>query len=158
MIVFIVMGVIFAVIGVIIMLTTHGKKVRCTSVTNAKVVDIVKSVTKDYSSRRNYARKGVTISIGNENFSNNSHLHTYNTTTFYPLFEYTVNGVKYVRKSSMGSSSPRYGIGEEIEIHYNASNPNEFYTGKGNASMMIGMIFTIFGILLIAIYLLMQLI
>ena len=53
MIVFIVIGVIFAVIGVIIMLTTHGKKVRCTSVTNAKVVDIIRNVTKDYSSYRN---------------------------------------------------------------------------------------------------------
>ena len=49
MIVFIVIGVIFAVIGVIIMLITHGKKVRCTSVTNAKVLDIIKNITKDYT-------------------------------------------------------------------------------------------------------------
>lgn len=157
MIVFIVVGVIFAVIGVIVMLTAHGKKVRCTSVTNAKVVDIVKSVTKDYSSRRNYTGNGITINVGNASFSNGAHTHAYNTTTFYPLLEYTVDGIKYVRKSGIGSSSPQYGIGEEIEIHYNASNPNEFYTGKGNASMMVGMILTIFGILFIAIYLVMQL-
>lgn len=158
MIVFIVIGVIFAVIGVIIMLTTHGKKVRCTSVTNAKVVDIIRNVTKDYSSHRNNVGNGITINIGNESFNNNSHLRAYNTTTFYPLLEYTIDGTKYVRKSNIGSSSPKYTIGEEIEIHYNASNPNEFYTGKGNASMMVGMIFTIIGILFIAIYLGMQLI
>lgn len=128
MIIFIVIGVIFAVIGVIIMLMTHGKKVRCTSVTNAKVVDIIRNVTKDYS------------------------------TTFYPLLEYNIDGTKYVRKPSIGFSSPKHKIGEEIEIHYNASNPNEFYTGKGNTSMMVGMIFTIIGILFIAIYLVMQLI
>ena len=113
MIVFIVAGIIFAVIGVIVMLTAHGKKVRCTSVTNAKVVDIVKSVTKDYSSRGNYRGNGVTINIGNASFSNGSHLRAYNTTTFYPLLEYTVDGIKYVRKTSVGTSSPQYGIGEE---------------------------------------------
>lgn len=134
MIVFIVIGVIFAVIGVIIMLTTHGKKVRCTSVTNAKVIDIIKNITKDYSSHKN------------------------NTKKFYPLLEYTINETKYVRKTSLGSSLPKYEIGEEIEIHYNASNPNEFYTGKGNISMMLGMIFTIFGMLFIAIYLVMQMV
>lgn len=155
MVIFIVAGVIFAVIGVILMMVTHGKKVRCTSVTTAKVVDIIRDVRRNYSSRG--AGRGVNITVGNMNMAvgNNA---PYNTTSFYPLFEYNVDGVKYVRKSSSGASSPKYGIGEEVEIHYNASNPNEFYDGKGNASMITGMIFTIFGVLFIAIYLVMQLI
>ena len=157
MIVFIVIGVIFAVIGVIIMLITHGKKVRCTSVTNAKVLDIIKNITKDYSSHRNNGKNEKSRNMENKSNNSNSHLHARNTTTFYPLLEYTIDGTKYVRKPSLGSSLPQYDIGEEIEIHYNASNPNEFYTGKGNVSMMVGMLFTIFGILFISIYLVMQL-
>lgn len=155
MIIFIVAGVIFAVIGVVLMMVTHGKKVRCTSVTTAKVVDLIREVRKNYSSRG--AGSGVNISVGNMNMAigNNA---PYNSTSFYPLFEYNVDGVKYVRKSSTGSSSPKYGIGEEVEIHYNASNPNEFYDGKGNTSMIVGIIFTIFGLLFIAVYLGAQLI
>lgn len=160
MIMFIVVGVIFAVVGVILMIVTHGKKVRCTSVTTAKVVDIIRDVQRNYSSNRTNVGSGANIRVGNVNIGvgNGAYNDTYNTTSFSPLFEYTVDGVKYVRKASTGSSSPKYGIGEEVEIHYNASNPNEFYDGKGNASMIMGMIFTILGILFIAIYLIMQLV
>ena len=161
MIVFIVVGVIFAVIGVILMIVTHGKKVRCTSVTTAKVVDMIRNVTKDYSQNRNNVSNGANIRVGDVNIGlgNGAYNSNYaSRTTFYPLLEYNVGGVKYVRRTSNGSSSPKYGIGEEIEIHYNASNPNEFYDGKGNSSMIMGMIFTIIGILFIAIYLVMKLI
>lgn len=158
MIIFIVIGVIFAVVGVILMLVTHGKKVRCTSVTTATVVDIIRGVTRNHASRN--VGNGANIRVGNVNIGvgNGTYNNTYNTTSFYPLFEYNVDGIKYVRKASTGSSSPKYGIGQQVEIHYNASNPNEFYDGKGNSSMIMGIIFTILGLLFIAIYLGMKLI
>ena len=64
---------------------------------------------------------------------------------FRPIFEYTVDGNTYIKKSASGSSSCPYYIGQTIEIHYDPSNPNTYYV-KSGLNIVLGIIFSIIGL------------
>ncbi len=155
MLIFIIVGLLFFLVGVIIILLDNKKKNRCNGVTLGKVVDIIKDVSKRYQiSRENVPYNGANISVGNINIGigNSKYGNINYNTIFYPVIEYQIEGKKYVKKSNIGSSSPSYAIGQEIEIYYNTTNPNEFYLSRGHYNIKIGIVFTILGIIFITFF------
>lgn len=47
-----------------------------------------------------------------------------------PIFEYYVNGERYIRTGSFGYSTEVFSKGQEVEICYNPNNPDEFYAAN----------------------------
>ena len=45
-------------------------------------------------------------------------------TSYYGVYEYTVDGVEYTHKGRRGYSSPA--VPETVEVHYNPNNPGEY--------------------------------
>lgn len=150
---FLIAGIVITLIGILLIVTSKAKKSRCTSTTIAKVVDIDREKTQslDSSGRDMQYENHTHISIGNMNINLARNNYNYNT-IFYPIIEYQVGDKKYVKKSGSGSSSSTYAIGDETEIHYNPNDPNEFYMTEGGSGIMIGVVFTIVGIILIGTY------
>ena len=67
-------------------------------------------------------------------------------TKFFPIFEYSVDGNVYVKKSNTNSSN--YFVGQTVEIHYDPFNPSKFYVNSSSASaIFLGIIFSIAGLL-----------
>lgn len=61
---------------------------------------------------------------------------------YYPVYQYTVNGVTYERESSMPSSGKSYNIGQKIPLKYNPSHPGVFLEpGESKSSILISVIF-----------------
>ena len=119
-------GTIFTLTGVLLLLIRSKRKANCTSVTKGTVTDIVKR-TGIYDKEYGYS------------------------TLWHPVFEYTVDGVKYVKESNYGTTKAKFGIGQELEILYNPDNNNEYYVKEENGPKTLGVIFTIVGsILLVA--------
>lgn len=118
-------GIIFFIIGIVILKKRKTKEKNCTSKTYGKVVDILK-------------HKNVDLNGG----------HTY---SWHPVFEYTIENLKYIKESLYGSSSSKFAIGQNVEIHFNPQNYNEFYIAEETLPRTLGTIFTIVGIVLIVI-------
>jgi hypothetical protein len=38
-----------------------------------------------------------------------------------------VGGKKYIKTSSVGSTNTQYAIGDDVVVHYNPSDPHEYY-------------------------------
>ena len=149
---FLIAGIVITLIGILLIVTRKAKKSRCTSTTMAKIVDFDREKTQSYNSSRDMQYGNSTnISIGNMNIGLARNNYDYNT-VFYPIIEYQVGDKKYVKKSSSGSSSPTFAIGDETEVHYNPNDPNEFYLTESGPGIMIGVVFTIVGIIFIGAY------
>lgn len=116
-------GIIFSIVGGLIGLINLFKRIMCRSVTKGVVVEIHRSESRDSDGH---------ISV-----------------TYHPIFEYEVLGKVYRKKNSVGSNVCNYTVGEVVDIHYNAKNP-EIYYAKGNIGIIIfGFIFMIAGIVCI---------
>lgn len=46
---------------------------------------------------------------------------------WFPTYEYYVDGVRYVKESSVGEDKKLFEEGEQTEINYNPDNPEEVY-------------------------------
>ena len=54
-----------------------------------------------------------------------------------PVFEYEVNGKKYVQKSSVSEKPARHKVGEKVTVHYNPDRPTEYYVDKVDGLVML---------------------
>lgn len=124
MIVWILAGIVFTLTGVLLLLIRSKRKANCTSIIKGKVTDIVK-------------RKG----IYDKEYGYS--------TLWHPVFEYTVDEVKYVKESNYGTSKAKFRIGQEVEIFYNPDDNNEYYVKEENGPKTLGVIFTIVGLILL---------
>lgn len=122
--------VVFGALGVIFaVLRNHSKKKFdqkkriCRNGTNATVVRIVK---------KRIRRSDM------DSFS------------WYPTYEYYVNGIRYEKESTFGNKKKLFQEGQLVEIYYNPANPEEFYVPAEKAEGSV-MIFTIFAVTYIAI-------
>lgn len=136
----IVIGIVFIIIGLIICVVGVRKQKKCTEVTEGKIVDIAREV-RSGDSNKSYTG-GIQIgrvSIGSEPRE----------IYLYPIYEYKVNGNTYVEKSTTNSNGAV--IGQTVEIHYNPNNPRDFYSGKSGIiiQIVLGIIFSIIGIVVI---------
>ena len=64
--------------------------------------------------------------------------------TYYPIVDYTVDGVSYTGRVDQGNGS--YSVGDTITIYYNPENPEIIHGGKG-----IGIYFMIASVVILAI-------
>ncbi len=104
--------VVFFVVGLLMVIGGIRLKGNCTQRVNAVVVDMEEKVDED--------EDGTSVS-------------------YYPVFEYIVDGVPYRVQSSFGSSGRRYGIGQEVTLMYNPDNPHQFLErGESKATVLMG--------------------
>lgn len=110
-------GAVFFIIGIVMLNKSNKKKINCTSSIYGKVTDIVRNQSYDeYSS------------------------------SWHPVFEYNIGELKFIKKYPYGSSKSKYEIGQEVEIHYNPEDYNEYYINGDTLPKTIATIFTIVGI------------
>lgn len=69
---------------------------------------------------------------------------------YFPVFEYYVNGNKYIKESFSGSIKKNFEIGEKIKVRYPKNNPEDAFLAKdGNGKVKIGLGFSLYIILII---------
>lgn len=69
----------------------------------------------------------------------------YSGIAYYPLYQFHVNGQPIIVKSNIGTSSPRYQVGEKVELVYYSQNPYQFYVAGDHAGTMLSTVFYIAG-------------
>ena len=121
-------GVIFFIIGIVMLNNRNKKEINCTSKTYGKVTDIVRHQSYD----------------GDGGYSSSWH----------PVFEYNIGELKFIKESVYGSAQSKYAIGQEVEVYYNPEDYNEYYIAGDVRSKTLATIFTIAGIgaIIIAIF------
>lgn len=107
----------FILLGILILFKHFYLKKICTELSIGQVVDIITSHNTD--------------SDGNTH------------TTLYPVFEYTVDGETYTKKSSYGSNTCKFDLGESVDIYYNPKNPKQYFVPNDNTSLALGIIFIV---------------
>lgn len=68
--------------------------------------------------------------------------------TYFPVFEYEVDGMIYTQKSHSGRNPPKYQLGDKVTIHYDPTNPNGFYVEKEDM-IVIGVMTSISGLFML---------
>ena len=113
-------GIIFLIIGLVMLNNRKKKEINCTSVTYGKVTDIVK--------HRRYDNDGGYSS------------------SWHPVLEYSIGDLKFIKESPYGSFQSKYAIGQNIEVYYNPEDYNEYYIAGDTLPKTLATIFTIVGI------------
>lgn len=111
-------GLIFLIIGFIMIKIRKRKEEKCT----CKIFGKVKDITR----RQTYSSDGYS-------------------STLHPVFEYNIGGLTYVKESQTGSFQCKYAIGQDIEIFYNPNNPHEYYVVGEKLNKILRNIFSIVG-------------
>lgn len=124
-VVLLLLGIIFTGVSIGVQRTSDRKHSDCTVHAYAKVVDIQK---KRVGGKR----------IGDMPV-----------TSWFPVYEYQVNGEDYRKISTVGTSKPEVEIGQRVDLYYNPARPQDFYVG-GSAAGQVAVIFRAIGILLLA--------
>lgn len=101
MIVFLIVGVVFVCSGLWFKNYDEGMKDRCT--------EYVQAIVDDYKSSSSRNNDG-TYSI-----------------SYFPVFSYTFDGMKYTKQSNYGSGEPKYSKGDVVEIKVNPNDATEFF-------------------------------
>lgn len=71
---------------------------------------------------------------------------THNGVVFSPLFEYEVDGLKYIKSSPVSSSKINYAIGEPVEVRYNPNDPHEHYLPRDTSGKTLAIVLTLVGV------------
>ena len=109
----ILLGLVFLIVGIIVVILSVRQRKVCTGVTMATVVDV--SGERNYHTNNDYNHNGFSFGTSGE-------------VSLYPVYEYYVGENKYVRKSN--SNKRAVFVGQTVQIHYNPNNPTEIYEGK----------------------------
>ena len=116
-------GVIFLIIGIVMLKNRKKKEIKCTSMTYGKITDIVK---------HNDPSTDDVYSPG-----------------WYPVFEYNIGEQKFIREYHYGSHQTRYTIGQDVEVYYNPEDYNEYYIGGDTLPKKFAIVLTLVGIVAI---------
>ncbi len=118
-------GIIFLLIGILMLSHIKKKIKRCILKTNGIIKDIIKHKGYDNDGKK---------SLG-----------------YYPVFEYHVGDVTITKESAYGSGKPRFKKGQNVEIYYNPQKCSEYYVKDDNIPNILAKVFTIVGAVLIGI-------
>lgn len=110
----------FIIIGISALNNVKKKNMICNSITEGEVVDIVK-----LTNYNDLLAPGI----------------------LYPVFEYSVEGKKYVKKSNFGTITQKYIKGNKVQIHYNSDNCDQFYVEGENMQRNLGIFYIVMGII-----------
>ena len=119
------LGIIFSIVGISVLNSRKRKEKICTSKTFGKVNNLIRH--EDYSS------DGSSIS------------------NWHPIFEYNIGELKFIKESIYGNSQAKYAIGQTVELYYNPEDYNEYYVPSETLPKKLGKIFTIVGLTLLCI-------
>lgn len=117
-----VLGIFFLIIAAIASSSARKKRKLCTEKLEARIADVECS----------------------ESFS----VDGYRADSWYPVYEYMVNGITMKRRSSVGHARKNFREGQNVVIYVNPENPDEFYSPEEKEGL-IPKIFIGLGILLI---------
>lgn len=115
----ILIGLVFAGIGVYMLKQGNEVAERCTQETVGTVVELVEEsdisdTTIDYS--------------------------------YYPVVQYNVGDQQFTKKYTTGSGTPAYYVDQQIDIKYDPNKPEDYIIVGDKSSNVLGIIFTAMGI------------
>lgn len=121
---FMIVCIVIMVVGIVFLVSPIVKKGKCTETVTAVVVDEV-----------------ITHSDRNDGDG-------YRTVADYhmPVFSYNYKGHEYTVTSNEGSDPPRYNIGDSTELMIDPLNPEYFYDPSSKVTLVLGIIFGVFGL------------
>lgn len=114
---FLLVGFVFVVVGIIAMIQSDGLKERCTEETIGTVVEVIRERNSNTSNR------------------------TSNSYTYFPVIEYQVGDRTVSQKSQFGQNPPKYKVGEQLEICYNPNDIEEYIIKGDSSPKYIGIAF-----------------
>lgn len=132
---FALMGLIFLCIGIGLYFANKRKYSACTQPVFATVIDIRKE-TLNNSSFTEFEPKIA---------------------SWFPVYEYAVNGITFKNKAFVGTAKPEVTVGETVSILVNPDDPEEFFWPSGKRKKL-QFIFTAVGTGLICLALILVLI
>ena len=113
-------GLIFAGIGVFILIKGNDLARRCTVSTEGTVVEII---TED--------------STDDDGFT---------TYTYYPVIQYIANGKIVSKKSSSGSNPSKYNLNDRVDILYDPNKVEDYIIEGDKTTSFLGIIFIVAGL------------
>lgn len=120
-------GIVFTIVGIVMLRKVKEKERKCTYKINGKVIEVNKRIIRNSDSAcYNYG--------------------------WFPVFEYNIGEKKYRKESIYWTSSPKYEIGQTVEIYCNPEDYNEYYIRGENIGKNLGLIFSIVGITCIMVF------
>lgn len=126
--VIILIGLVIVLIGFYFHKRQQNLKSVCTMQTTGKVISMerrVEYITETDSDGNSKKRKSV---------------------AYYPVFQYILDGKSIEKKSTVGTSRPRFTEGQNINISFNPNNFEQFYIAEDKAAARFGIYFMIFGV------------
>ncbi len=94
-------GIIFCGVGIIFSVSQKNKKKDCTQPVSAIIVEIKRSHYTSMDKRE--------------------------TSAWFPVYEYYVNGNKFRKTSNIGGSENAFSVGQKLTLYLNPENPEQFY-------------------------------
>lgn len=110
-------GFVFFMVGIIGLIINKRKHDNCTEMVMGKVKNIVKQSRSE------------------------------NVDSYFPFFEYVVNGQTIVKESHYGTGKPRFEVGQEVVIYYNPEKIEDYYVENDKAPGTISFVFIGIGML-----------
>ena len=114
-------GVIFFLLGFLLRRMDQKKRLRCSAMTTATVVD--------------YERR---------------HSHQSHSSSWYPVLRYYANGWRE-GVSNCGTGRPRYEVGSTVTVFYDPETPGSFYIEGDKVLKLVSTVFLIVGVAALAI-------
>ena len=118
-IIVIIVGILFAAIGIFLFISGKNQEKRCTVETVGTVIEIIEDISTD--------------SDGDETHS------------YYPVIEYKVGDKIISKKSSTGSNPSKYHVNDKIAILYNPDKIDEYIIKGDKTSNILGIAFAVAG-------------
>ncbi|WP_455649236.1 DUF3592 domain-containing protein [Enterocloster citroniae] len=118
--VYLLIGLIFICVSIVVSKSIQRKKSVCTQNVQAKVIDITRE----------------TLNRGNH------------TSSWYPVYEYWTGNQKIQKKSHIGGIKNTFKIGQDVNLLINPKNPEEFYNPTDQAGTL-KKVFLVVGLILV---------
>lgn len=108
---------IFAGVGILLLVMNHKKKTICTYQLTATVIE------------------------------NRPHRSSKGRVTYAPVYQYYYNGQEYTKISTTSSRPPVFHVNDTVEFWIDPKNPETYFVPKDKTSQILGIIFTAVGII-----------
>lgn len=129
-ILFVILGIVFGAIGLLLMIYRVILVKKCTS----SVFGVVENVSAQSEPSRGGDGGGSAI-------------------IYTPTFKYIADGREYIKKSVYGSSHLKLRTGDKVTVFYNPADPKQYYVKEHHTGYLFGAVFFAVGIIAAALFL-----
>lgn len=129
--------VIIAIAGVGMVFVSYSKTKKCTEVTTGVIYDVEYRITRE---------DGRVERVSELNVDSNFYKNKPKISAF-PTYQYTVDGKTYTQRVSKSYSVYIPRKGQEVKIHYNSENPEQYYAPGDLGQFLTGAVFGIVGVI-----------